>query len=579
MQRILRPTFPRWAIVLLLLAWLPVRAAEADAEGIITLPRFEVRDSRVTYLVSIPGYEILSLVGPKETAEFANQLQRQTWFIPLLVPPGHRATPPVPATIILQSRSVAQIKSARIDGVPEQAQPWIMSPSGTGWTSGYPPNTIRVWQPDEDTFTVFSEYRAKDTARNSDAVTLRAEVQATLIWLSERKILRLPRWYRDELIESLFFLNQITPAQATWEYSAPSGFARTAPMPLAKVFPISEKDDVARYVDTKRPIMAFVYWGFWADHGRRRPAFLKFIDATARAPVTETMFRDIFGLDFAAAEKAMKSITARDLEQPRRLPRATALPPRQVVPADVRPATAAEVARIMGAAYVAEGAPAPQQSPKTDLLERARALLSAAYESGDRDPRLLAVFGFLELASGQRDRAKDYFEMAAAAKIVRPRVYLELARIRLGEALSATAVFDETTSTHIMEPLFVAQAQSPELQSTYELMVEIEARRSTPPPLAELKILRENIWGLREPPPLGFQGTPMRARLLGNNNLIDRWTIDRANLPPPRDETRLQTLLQRLKDNGGNWDEIKFSDLKPARARSSAPSAPSIPPR
>lgn len=575
MQSILKPTFHRWAIVFLSLAWLPVRAEDADAEGIITLPRFEVRDSRVTYLVSIPGYEILSLVGPKETAEFANQLQRQTWFIPLLLPPGHRATPPVPATIILQSRAVARIKSARIDGVSEQTQPWIMSPSGSGWTSGYPANTIRVWQPDEDTFTVFSEYIAKDAARNSDSVTLRAEVQATLIWLSERKILRVPRWYGDELIESLFFLNQVTPAQATWQFSVPSGFARTASLPMEKVFSASEKDNFGGYLDAKRPIMAFVHWGFWADRGRRREAFLRFIDATAKVPVTEALFRDTFGLDFAAADKAMKPLPARDIEQPRRLQRVSGLPPRQVESPDVRPATPAELARIMGAAYVAEGAPAAQQPSKPDMLARARALLSAAYENGDRDPRLLAVFGFLELASGQRDRAKDYFEMAAAAKIVRPRLYLELARIRLGEALSATAVLDEATATHILEPLLVAQAQSPELQGTYELMVEIESRRSTPPPPAELKILKENIWSLREPVLSRFQGPPMRARLLGNNNLIGRWTIDRTNVQPPRERTKLQVLLQRLKDNGGNWDVIKFSDLESISVRSSAPSAPS----
>jgi hypothetical protein len=520
------------------------------------MPKFEVRDSRIAYLVSLPGYEILSLVGPEETADFANQLLRQTWFLPRLLPPGARTFPPVPATIILQSRALARIKSAQIENSSPTARPWIMSPAGTGWSSGYPANTIRVWQADHDTFTVFSEYSADD-AREQRAPTLRAEVQASLIWLAENRMLGVPRWYADELVESLFYLTEISATQATWEIHRSTGyFGRTPP---ALTDALSAFENGTAGVLARNKVEAFVHWAFWADGGRRREAFFKFIDQAESAPVTNAIIRESFGMESAVIDDALRPLeTARLFDQIHRLRAAGARPP-LVQARDVRPATAPEVARIMGAAYVAEGAPPPPRAQNPAMLERARTLLSAAYADGERDPRLLAVFGFLELATGRTNEATRYLEMAAAAKIVRPRVYLELAKIRLAEALSARASLDDATASRIMEPLLIAQSQLPEMQGVYELMLEIEARRGTQPPPAEIEILQRNIGRFRE---VVYPGFVMPARLLGGDALTSRWTLVRPQTQVAPKRTRVRTLINQLRENGGKWDRVNFAELK-----------------
>ena len=235
-MRVLSNAFVRLCAIGLLTLGVFNLLAATEPPQLVTLPKFEVRDSRPAYLVTIPGYEILSFIAPKETADFANKLQEQSWFISQLLPPGRRSRPPVPVTIILESRFGAELKSRRIaDQHYDNAHRHLVE-------------RTRAWQPDEDTYTVFSEYPSlgEKIARAlpggvsvpASRVT-EAELYANFLWLSERLILRVPRWYRDELAASLAFLRKITLAEAILEVSA-----QTSAMPPQREFSLGSRASI-----------------------------------------------------------------------------------------------------------------------------------------------------------------------------------------------------------------------------------------------------------------------------------------------------------------------------------------------
>ena len=366
----------------------------------------------------------------------------------------------------------------------------------------------------------------------------------------------------------------------------------------------------------RNQVGAFVTWGLWAGGPQRQNGFFKFIDAATKTPITEKIFHENFGFDYAAFDQMWKK-NGLFLLGTISLHPSTGSTARPVAEADVALATSPQIARIMGAAYVAEGTQSDSRALNPGMLIRARTVLSGAYNEGDRDPRLLAALGFLELASGERERAKDYLVQSAAAKILRPRVYLELARIRFAEAIAKAPTLDEATATYVLAPLRIAQTQLPEMQSTYELLVEIDLRRSTPVHHTEQEVLEANVWpcddtarlvwktallfarnrreedaaqliktALREHPAVrrGSLGTHVfqlierhssvgysigPPPLLGNNDLVVFGTGQRqpASRPwPTRERQKLAELLHHLEAADGQWMNLRADEFDTPRS-------------
>lgn len=115
-------------------------------------------------------------------------------------------------------------------------------------------------------------------------------------------------------------------------------------------------------------------------------------------------------------------------------------------PLALRLATDGEIARIKGDWERLEINYVRQRYPDlaTKYIEQARRTLLRAYDRNDRDPRLLAVLGLCEVDAGNDAGARDYLETAARLEIVRPRVWLELARLRLADYLAAPAVAENS---------------------------------------------------------------------------------------------------------------------------------------
>jgi len=132
-----------------------------------------------------------------------------------------------------------------------------------------------------------------------------------------------------------------------------------------------------------------------------------------------------------------------------------------------------------------------------DLKDSARTALITPYTRGERDPRLLAALGLYERSVNNPDRARKFLEAAAAAKVVRPLAYLELARLRFATAQAAAggpeALFSAAQVADITAPLLVARLQPPPMPEVYELIGDTYFRSNENPKPDVMGMLFEGI--------------------------------------------------------------------------------------
>ena len=231
----------------------------------------------------------------------------------------------------------------------------------------------------------------------------------------------------------------------------------------------------------------FVAWGINPAEPGRVTAFWRFVELASTGPPTEEGFQACFGFGYAEAARQMVAYAASSRRTEWPFPRENARLPgfRTCV------ATEGEIARIKGdwerleVRYVRKHAP-DLESTYVDL---ARRTLRKAYDHDDRDPRLLAVLGLLEVDAGNKTAAREFLEAAVAQAVVRPRAYYELARLRydvlFGRSTRDDGKLTPEQANSILEPLLAGSRQAPPLAAVYELMSHV-AFHSTEPPSAEI---------------------------------------------------------------------------------------------
>ncbi len=268
-----------------------------------------------------------------------------------------------------------------------------------------------------------------------------------------------------------------------------AALSRRALLPMAELLAVAPDSPVARNpLDNAwaKQCYAFVHWGLYGDYGRNKQAFGTFVTRLEREPLSEALFKECFRRDYAGMLQALRNhieFTRTKVEGVRadagqKLP----YPPDPVV----RPATQAEAGRLLGDALMLTGHP-----------DAGRVALVDAYRRGERDPGLLAALGLAELATRDADRARKFLEAAFAAKAIRPRAHVELARLRLGEAQAKPAAaggrLDAAQVARVLEPLKLARVQVPALPETYRLIGAVWRAGAVPPPAAQIPLLAEGV--------------------------------------------------------------------------------------
>lgn len=268
-----------------------------------------------------------------------------------------------------------------------------------------------------------------------------------------------------------------------------AALAKRALLPMAELFAVTGDSAAARNPPNTiwaKQSYAFVHWGLYGDFGRNKKAFATFVARLEREPLSESLFKECFKQDYRQMLQALRN----HIESTRtqfdgvRAEKGQKIP----FPADavVRTATQAEVGRLTGDVLSLTGHPA-----------EARNALVTAYWRGERDPALLAALGQAEASGGDLAKARKFLEVAAAARVVRPRAHVELARLRLAEAQAKPEApggkLSDAQAAHVLEPLRLARSQPPALPETYELLGTIWSASATPPSAAQLGLLKEGL--------------------------------------------------------------------------------------
>jgi len=257
----------------------------------------------------------------------------------------------------------------------------------------------------------------------------------------------------------------------------------------------------------------FVRWAFDDPTRTRREALWKLVRYASRAPVTEQVFQDFFGLTFDQMDRRLCEYLPTAIDESFvlfppgsfRIPAvdknalSEVLGGGEVPELKLRDPTPAEKGRILGdwerkeVDFVREALPEYANL----YLMQTRSTLLNAYNGGSRDPSLLAALGLFECTAGDDDAARGFLEAAVGAHVVRPRAYVELARIRLAAALAAPGGAGEKLNawqmTSVLELLRTAREQAPPLLATYMTTAEVLQHAGAPPAPADRAMLAEGL--------------------------------------------------------------------------------------
>lgn len=236
----------------------------------------------------------------------------------------------------------------------------------------------------------------------------------------------------------------------------------------------------------KKQCHAFVHWGLFGDYGRNSAPFLTFTRRLRTEPLTEKLFQECFGMNYAAGVNALRVHVenTRSKVQGVKVAKGEKLPPAPRV--EVRPATLLEIARLKSHAYAASG-----------QLDRAREELILAYRRGERSPDLVAELGIVERALGRPDRAAHYLALAISAKTTRSPAYLALAQLRLEERLAKPQAKNGLLSYEqllgVIEPLLLARTQAVRTPRLYTLLAEAWSKTAATPSPQHLAVIDEGV--------------------------------------------------------------------------------------
>lgn len=416
---------------------------------------------------------------------------------------------------------------------------------------------LRLW--DRDAQVLFAIVRESEFDPNRIALT-----PDYVAYVLRNRLPALPPWYISGVLtlfaRARFTEDTLTLDRLDWLSASGSAALQTGPaanralLPLADFFAgeLSASDPGPGEALSLWQAQAalLVRWGLSGRGAPRRAAFWTFVARAAVEPLTEALFQECFGIDFATAQKQLTEYLPEAIRE--RLALRPAQRPRLPDYA-LRPASDVEIARIKGDWERLEVGFVKSQFPvlTQKYVEQARQTLMRAYDRGSRDPQLLAVIGLGEVDAGNDDAARAFLEDAAArSKVLRPRAWFELARLRfaaLGDrrAGAGPGVTPDQASA-VLAPLMAAREQEPPLAEVYELMAEVWAACVQAPTRDQLTVLEGGVRMFPRRSELVYRTAELNVR----HGFTDtaRWliTLGLTLAPDATTRTRFEQLQARI---------------------------------
>lgn len=508
------------------------------------MQRFIVSAARVDKpwrYASLPGFEILSRAPPDVTASMLDALQRGLWLQSDVMPKDWLPKAPVPYTVIIDDTDLNTIPL----GQPHSETIVLESPAdAASW--GSLGASAMIWS-DE-----LPAYDGDTLAFNANVFGIDMKGM-TYGSVSMERLGRcappLPRWLMAGLIgqNTGIFREGFVPLiskgafDAGWIHRAAgpgtiwisveaSNLLADQPTieipPLAGLFAEAPPSAEALPVWESEAAL-FVRWGLLGpgyDDPVMTRAFIELVRRARTEPVTEKIFTECFGFGYAEMEAKLESFLKTVLNKPMSIDLDM---PSQFPRPNLMPATSDQIGRILGDWLRMEGVSLREKDPEMskESLYFAGRTLVRAYKvdngllvhadplgPGDpspavpqlvapalgpldlsvdkiHDPRLLAVLGLYAHDAGSDDKAREYLGAAAGMNVLRPRVSIVLAQLRLAKARSkpegSGGKIGADQLAAILAPLRVALQEAPTAEA-YHLLVETWAHSEVKPGEADI---------------------------------------------------------------------------------------------
>jgi hypothetical protein len=514
-RRILCPIAAAFGLGLLGRAALHASPAPSDAPtsgSAIQLPPFFVEDSDIKFSVwnwgymAFPGYEVLTYCNRTTTNGFVYGIARQAAILRDISPAAFETQPSVPTALILMDQSQEA-------AISEDMKKVMKEPPADTNTAMAGLTTHRVYLPQ------LRLNDAESTAvnlilgnlNNLDIVVL----EPTYIrYLMEQRIPRLPTWYVEamtDLYRRAYFSSksvEFSPIEWTTEKET-TALRRDRKHPRA-LLPMDSilftrpgsagesADEKARVRLWECQSELFLQWVLSDDSRGRIAALKKFLDLGDRGLRNEKAFRTCFGFGYSEAEKRLSDFLPTAVKDS-----VAFYSSADRIDVPLRDATKSEYARIWGNWELMEIQFVKAQDPDLvyPYIAQADQTLKAGFRKGERDSGFLAVLGLYGTDLTDSETARPALEAAVAAKAPYPRAYVELARLRLKDALSAPRGpgknLGPDQAEEIMRLLGEARQLAPPQDGTYLLHALTLANCAGPPTRRDMDILDE---GLRDFP-------------------------------------------------------------------------------
>jgi hypothetical protein len=554
----------------LLLGALAARAAEPK---VIALPPYLVEETANALpwrYAEVAGLEILSSCPERFTRDLVANHHRLHALLAELLPPALQLKMTEKRTLLFvdsaQQPSTSQevVAQMAITAAEQDRLGDAVVPLDDGRLRRRPPPprysilpNLRLW--DRDAQALFAVVRESEFEPNRIALT-----PDYVAYILRNRLPALPPWYISGVLtlfaRAKFTEDSLTLERLDWLSEAGSAALKSGPggnralLPLADFFAgdLSQSDPALGEALSLWQAQAalLVHWGLGGRGAPRRAALWKFAERAAVEQVTEALFQDCFGFDFATAQQELtnylpEAMRNRLVLRPAQRPRLPEYP--------LRPASDVEIARIKGdwerleIGFVRTQFPALTQK----YLDQARRTLRRAYDRGSRDARLLAVLGLCEVDGGNDGGAREFLEEAAArSQALRSRAWFELARLRF------TALRAQNTNTllrltpdqanEVLTPLLATRDQDPPLAEVYALIAEVWAACVQPPTRAQLAVLEEGVRIFPRHAELVYRTAELNVR----HGFTDtaRWliTLGLTMAPDAAARTRFEALQVRI---------------------------------
>ncbi|HVU36436.1 MAG TPA: hypothetical protein VHE61_23560 [Opitutaceae bacterium] len=471
----------RWALPLLLAA-APLGFA-ADAQPPIELPPMIVSDvtgARPWHYASGPGIEVLARCDDDLAADFIRRNERLTQLLEYVLPARFRFRTTAPRIAIL-------VESA---GSPSLSQGLVEQFGGTDRKPDAAPagaTAVRILPNlelnDVDVDMVFGVIDPRTF--NADRLVFAPE---HIRYAIERRVPPLPAWFVEGLSRLLtqaeFTDDEVRFPEfpcASPEEAARLGADPDAPRPIGSLVDLfgAPPADPAALAHWQAEAELFARWCLEPGAPDRRPALWRFADAASRVGPSDALARECFQLGYAGLRDRLSDYLPEAIDH-----RIVLRPPVTRVPdVAVSTATYAQIGRIRGEWERLEIRFVQTRHPEfaPQYIQMARDTLRRARERVPTDTGVRVATALLDCDLGQRAAARPLLEAVFANpdELVRPRAYVELARMRLDDALAVARVHGELSRAQAavaLQALQRAISELPPLAEAYALTAEIWAR-------------------------------------------------------------------------------------------------------